>query len=686
MKIIVLTLFLAISFCLHAQVGINSDGSNPDPSAGLDVNFSSKGFLPPRMTKTQLYAIDAPADGLIVYCSDCGNGGTGSLVIFMNEAWHFLTSGCMNPSAPVSGLHTATQTKIVWRWNKVTGAIGYKWHNTDDYATAIDMETDTSMTETGLVTGTGFTTYVRYVWAYNACGISTSVTLTSQTIPCGNPFTITHTASIIAPVTKTVTYGTTTNIPGEISRCWITSNLGASNQATAVNDATEASAGWYWQFNRKQGYKHDGTTRTPNTTWVSSINENSNWLAANDPCSIELGPDWRLPTSTEWSNVNSSGGWFNWNGPWFSNLKMHAAGGLNLSNGSLIDRGTSGTYLSSNQTSPTTGRNLNFTGSNSQINTPDKAFGFSVRCLNNIVIPTLPSVTTVSASGITSTSASSGGNVTSDNGLPVTAKGVCWSTSQNPTLADDFTVNGTGTGSFTSSLTGLSANTVYYVRAYATNSAGTAYGNEVSFTTLWACGAAISVNHVAGVIAPETKSTSYGTTTNVPGEPSKCWITKNLGASYGAPAVSSNQESTAGWYWQFNHKQGYKHDGTTRIPNTAWNSTISENSNWQAINDPCTIELGSPWRIPTPTEWSNVDAGGGWTNWNGPWYSSLKLHAAGLLSSSNGSLGERGLSGYYWSSGQSNTTSGTNLFFNITFSAIDNSNKAASYPLRCIRD
>ena len=77
--------------------------------------------------------------------------------------------------------------------------------------------------------------------------------------------TINHVEGVVAPVTKTTTYGTVTNIPGELTKCWITSNLGSDQQATAVNDATEASAGWYWQFNRKQGYKHDGSTRTPNT-------------------------------------------------------------------------------------------------------------------------------------------------------------------------------------------------------------------------------------------------------------------------------------------------------------------------------------------------------------------------------------------------------------------------------------
>ena len=95
----------------------------------------------------------------------------------------------------------------------------------------------------------------------------------------------------------------------------------------------------------------------------------------------------------------------------------------------------------------------------------------------------LPTVTTKLPENITANSATCGGNVTDDGGEPVTERGVCWSTSENPTLSDNHTTNGGGMGEFTSSLTGLSGNTTYYVRAYATSSAGTAYGDELSFTT-----------------------------------------------------------------------------------------------------------------------------------------------------------------------------------------------------------
>ena len=98
--------------------------------------------------------------------------------------------------------------------------------------------------------------------------------------------------------------------------------------------------------------------------------------------------------------------------------------------------------------------------------------------------PESPIVTTADVTDITQTTAVSGGNVTDDGGASVTARGVCWSTSQNPTISDNHTSDGNGTGSFTSNLTNLTANTTYYVRAYATNENGTSYGEQKSFTTL----------------------------------------------------------------------------------------------------------------------------------------------------------------------------------------------------------
>jgi hypothetical protein len=97
---------------------------------------------------------------------------------------------------------------------------------------------------------------------------------------------------------------------------------------------------------------------------------------------------------------------------------------------------------------------------------------------------TPPTVSTTAASSVTSSSANSGGNVSSDGGAAVTARGVVYATTPNPTLANTVVNSGSGTGSYASSLSGLAPATTYYVRAFATNSAGTSYGNQVSFTTL----------------------------------------------------------------------------------------------------------------------------------------------------------------------------------------------------------
>jgi len=105
---------------------------------------------------------------------------------------------------------------------------------------------------------------------------------------------------------------------------------------------------------------------------------------------------------------------------------------------------------------------------------------------NSVVVTssgTLPTVTTTAITNITSGGATGGGDVTAKGSTAVKARGICWATTANPTTANSITSNGTGTGTFTSTLSGLTASTTYYVRAYATNTIGTAYGSQVSFTT-----------------------------------------------------------------------------------------------------------------------------------------------------------------------------------------------------------
>jgi hypothetical protein len=304
--------------------------------------------------------------------SACGN----STALSITQSTNIL------PVPPTSGTHVPSLTQIVWNWNAVPGASGYKWNTADNYATATDLATATSKTEAGLSCSNAYT---RYAWAYNSCGNSSSVSLNQSTLNCpyvcGTALNVNHvTSGGVAPVNKTTTYETVTNIPGETSKCWITKNLGATQQATAVSDDTEASAGWYWQFNRKQGYKFDEAT-IPSWT-ITIIAELLDWQISNDPCSLELGAPWRIPTKTEWVNVDNLGGWTNWNGPWNSTLKMHAAGYLFNDNGYLNGRGAYGYYWSSTQGGASSGWDLYFSSTVSSIySNGHKAYGFPIRCL-----------------------------------------------------------------------------------------------------------------------------------------------------------------------------------------------------------------------------------------------------------------------------------------------------------------
>ncbi|MEI6456550.1 MAG: hypothetical protein WCO93_09705, partial [bacterium] len=180
-KLSIFILFLlAFSNALFSQVGINTDGSNPDSSAILDVKSDNKGFLPPRMTKTERNAIVNPTDGLIVFCTDCGTGESGVVSVFASGIWNNY-SPCLPPGKPVAGTHVPSKDSIVWKWNPVTGATGYKWNTSNDISTATDNKADTSRIEKGLICDS---LYTRWVWAYNDCGTSGMAMLTDTTSAC----------------------------------------------------------------------------------------------------------------------------------------------------------------------------------------------------------------------------------------------------------------------------------------------------------------------------------------------------------------------------------------------------------------------------------------------------------------------------------------------------------------------
>jgi uncharacterized protein (TIGR02145 family) len=211
---------------------------------------------------------------------------------------------------------------------------------------------------------------------------------------------------------------------------------------------------------------------------------------------------------------------------------------------------------------------------------------------NEITFTTLPAalamVTTDTATNITSSTATSGGNVTSNGGASITARGVCWSTSSNPTLAADHTIDGSGLGTFISNLTGLAENTLYYVRAYATNSVGTAYGNEITFTTNqpFQCG--------------DQMQDIDGNTYNTVQIGSQCWMKENLKTTtYNnntpipnvTDANSWSNLTTGAYVW-------YDND-------ISWKDLYGALYNWYAVDDSdglCPIG----WHVPTYYEWNTL--------------------------------------------------------------------------------
>lgn len=278
----------------------------------------------------------------------------------------------INPSCGVTTATLAgnTPTEGTGEWSVVSGT-----------ATITTPSSPTSGVTGLAVPGTAT---LRWTISNSPCTPSTDdvVITTTACWTCGNALAITHTtANGVAPEAKNVNYGTVTSSLSGASKCWITQNLGADNQASSATDSTDASAGWYWQFNRKQGYMVGPTPAWP----ITPISENSDWTAANDPCTIELGTGWRLPTKTEWENADgaSGGNWSNYTDTYASALKLHAAGSLSNSNGSLGNRGTNGRYWSSTRDNATNGWNLYFSSSNSNLSYYSKASGFSVRCLRD---------------------------------------------------------------------------------------------------------------------------------------------------------------------------------------------------------------------------------------------------------------------------------------------------------------
>lgn len=265
-----------------------------------------------------------------------------------------------------------------------------------------------------------------------------------------------------------------------------------------------------------------------------------NWYAVND--ARGLAPDgWNIPTNNDWStlvtNVGGStyagrnlkeAGTAHWSANYGTNSSGFTAlpGGWRITDGTFVTLTTQGNWWSSTVYGSDWAYYLYMTSTLLKTTQTYKVrnFGMSVRCLR---LMTTPTITTLPVTDIYATSASSGGSISSDGGSDVITRGVCWSTSPNPTIENSKTTNGVNVGAFASSITGLTEETTYYVRAYATNSMGTAYGNEVVFAT---ARPVLTTTTVTNIVSTSTATAQSGGVITDNGGPDiiargVCWST-----------------------------------------------------------------------------------------------------------------------------------------------------------------
>jgi uncharacterized protein (TIGR02145 family) len=297
---------------------------------------------------------------------------------------------------------------------------------------------------------------------------------------------------------------------------------------------------------------------------------------------------------------------------------------------------------------------------------------------------TSPVLITKILSALKPTTVNGGGNITDAGGATITARGVCWSTTQNPTIADSKTSDGTGTGSFTSIITGLTATTTYYVKAYATNSAGTGYGNEMSFKTF--------TGEVSDADGNVYNTMTIGTQT---------WMAENMKTTKylngdligttSSPTLDITSESTPKYQWTYSGD-----------PNNA--DAYGRLYTWYAIMD-ARKTCPAGWHLPSDTDWQALaaflggegSAGGelkevGLTHWQSPNREATNETGFGALPSGyrsmDGTYGEIYQYSPWWSTTEVSLTDSkfwaTGYLDGTMFSG--HYSKDYGYAVRCLKD
>jgi len=312
----------------------------------------------------------------------------------------------------------------------------------------------------------------------------------------------------------------------------------------------------------------------------------------------------------------------------------------------------------------------------------------------------MPTVVTGEVTNITTTSATCAGNVTSDGGAAIIARGVCWSTTENPTIDTYKTSNDTGTGTFASNLTSLSPYTTYYVRAYATNSEGTTYGEEKTFTTLY-----VDIEYNTFTDTRDYKV--YKTVTIGEQE----WMAENLAylPAISAPAGGSSTEPRYNVYGydgtdvaEAKLTDNYQTYGVLYNWTAAMNGAASSDSNPSGVQGSCP----PGWHLPSGAELRTLtsylgetSAGGkmkevGNSHWNSPNEGATNESGFSALpggfSDNNGTFDNIGNDGCWWCSTESESLANfafyLQLHYKSSFVGIERMPKRYGLSVRCVRD